>query len=329
MNKESVWNYPCHRGVEWEEVKKEVFLLERTMPQFSNPEPILIGVIIGLGILALEEATKGLIRAAFRELYGKAKKSREERRKLKVLRKELFLDFLGTDMFVGVRYPWFEKPEQRLSRRDLGSLRGIMEGFIYTLCSLIRKKPSIKKIEDRVDFARNLVVIGGPIPNWYTRNLMYASELDLPCRFRLDVAVDLKNYTPAQLREAAYLEGKPQPEWYIANRDGSVARTLKGEETKPVVVSGKTIRDFFMIMKVPNIAPEAKGSRALVLAGCHGLGTWAAGLSLKELDILEAVEKEAGDGYFQALGSVLANRRGEPDKETIKIGPIIKLCIQN
>ena len=325
MANEAIWEFPCHQGVEWKDVEKEVFLLQRTTPLFGNPDPVLTTVLIGLGILVLEEATAGLIRTAFKELYGKIKRSREERQKLRILRKRLFPFFLGADTFVGVRYPWFATTEKRLSIRDLQAAGGVMQGVLYTICSLIRRKPPIAIIQDKVDLAGNLIAIGGPIPNWYTRNLLYASKIDLPYRFRLDVESGLEKQSPAQLRQAGYLEGKAQPRWYVANPDGSVAKTSKGEETKPLLARKHTLRDFFMIVKTPNVFDGAKDTRALVLTGCHGLGTWAAGLSLKKLHVLEAIEKEAGNGYFQALGAVSASKKGKPDEDTIEIGPIVKL----
>lgn len=85
---------------------------------------------------------------------------------------------------------------------------------------------------------------------------------------------------------------------------------------------GKVIRDFFMIIKCPNIYPEAKNKKALVLAGCHGLGTWVAGLALKKLDILKKIEEKVG-GDFQAVGSVTSDDKGFPDISTIKVGPIV------
>jgi hypothetical protein len=323
MSTEDVWKLPCHQGVEWERVKKEVFLLERSLPHFSNPEPTT--VLIGLCFVVLEEITVGLIRDSFKEIYGKVKKNFEERRELRNIRKNLFPFFIAADLFVGTRYPWFDEVERKVSPRDLKSIGGVIDGFISTLCSLINKKPSTKLIQGKVDFLRNLIAVGGPIPNWYVRNLMYASNLDLPYKFRLDVTPELQTQGPDQLRRVGYEVVKSKPPWYIANRDGTIAETDYGEETKPILDSSAVIKDFFMIIKAPNVFPGAESTQALVLAGCHGLGTWAAGLALKNYNFLKTIEKEAGRGYFQVIGSVCANKKGQPDEETIEIGRVKRI----
>ena len=54
-----------------------------------------------------------------------------------------------------------------------------------------------------VDFSGDIVSIGGPIPNFFTRNVMYGPLLSLPYVFNLNpknINKNLRDYTPEKLR---------------------------------------------------------------------------------------------------------------------------------
>lgn len=117
--------------------------------------------------------------------------------------------------------------------------------------------------------------------------------------------------------------GKKQPLWAIANREGNVAK-INGEELKPVYSGEKCVKDYFMIIKAQNIHPAAKDNvPCLVLAGCHGPGTSAAGLALKKLEVLKEIDQRSR-GYFQAIGETTIQRR-KPKEDSIRLLDVIPL----
>jgi|GEM_PF-1217529 len=169
-----------------------------------------------------------------------------------------------------------------------------------------------------VDFTSDLISIGGPIPNFYTRKVMYGDDIDLPYKFDLNppgVEDDLASYSPEQLREIGLDDDRSlghRPNWRIVDETGDPLEP-PGDKTIPDWGNGQWTRDYFTVAKVPNVHPgappvdRAETKRALILAGCHGLGTRAALEALKSGEILDTIESEVQDGYFQLVGKV---RRG-------------------
>ncbi len=306
----NIWENECHRTVDWK-LLEDHFLVEKPgWARFSElvlvlfVAPLLVAVAGGI---AVQEY--GIWRKRHQE-------RREEEEEAEVLRSMLF-PFGEAELFVGPRYHWMEKKDKKVSRNDIKALGDHLKGVIYAICSFIRRKPAVKITEDKIDFSKPLIASGGPIPNWYTRNLMYGGDIDLPYKFRLDVTEELRRMSPEGLREAGVKVGKEEPRWVMADRLGNIPK-INGMELKPVFSGTKCIRDYFMIIRARNIHPANKGNTpCLILAGCHGPGTAAAGLAVKKLEILREINKKAR-GYFQAIGDTAVQRR-KPVENTIRL----------
>lgn len=182
-----------------------------------------------------------------------------------------------------------------------------------------RPKDILLAEDTSVDFSSDVVSIGGPIANLYTRNVMYGDDVSLPYRFDLNpvgVDDDLREYTPQELRRISLADDRElghRPNWRIVDRDGEPLEIL-GDATVPNWRDGQWVTDYFTVAKLPNPHPSApplrraETRRTLLLAGCHGFGTRAALEALKSGDVLETIESQAADGYFQLVGRV---RRAE------------------
>lgn len=174
-----------------------------------------------------------------------------------------------------------------------------------------------------VDFSSDLVSVGGPIANFYTRNVMYDTrdgpDFSLPYRFDLNppgVQDDLTEYPPQKLREIGLADDRElgrRPNWCLVDEGGETL-DIQGDQSRPNWRDGNWMTDYFTVAKVPNVHPDAPPlhradtKRVLILAGCHGFGTRAALEALKSGDILETIESEVNDGYFQLIGRV---KRGD------------------
>ena len=155
---------------------------------------------------------------------------------------------------------------------------------------------------------------------------MYGPAVNLPYRFRLDVHDTLKDKNLDELREAGVKQGEREPEWLIADEAGKIAQIF-GAPSKPLVRGAGLdwLTDYFMIIKSRNACPGAEEFKSLVLAGCHGPGSRAAAMALKDVKILKLIEDTVGDADFQALGRVSLSSAGDlvastiaVDKDTIK-----------
>jgi hypothetical protein len=101
---------------------------------------------------------------------------------------------------------------------------------------------------DRLDgdeFSRDLILVGGPDANSLTRDILR----------RLSLGLTLGD--PTEHEVSFY---------------STVTRTLFAPERN---AAGQIAVDFGVILRVPN--PFAPGRRVLMLFGCFGFGTWAAG----------------------------------------------------
>lgn len=184
--------------------------------------------------------------------------------------------------------------------------------------------------ETDVDFSSDVISIGGPISNLFTRNVIYGTDISLPYRFDLNPAGvddDLSTYSPQQLREIGLSDDREfghRPNWSIVDKNGEAPK-IQEKETIPKWGDGAWDLDYFMVAKVPNTHPaapplrQAETKRALILAGCHGYGTRAALEALKSGDILETINSKVEDGYFQLIGRVKRNNGAEIRSEDIVI----------
>lgn len=304
----NIWEYECHKTVDWSEVQTHYLVMKTVIssPVIEIIVPSVLGPFIG---------------AAIAKIWGHFERHRGEKREAKRLSSILF-PFEEAQAFVGPRYPWMKKKE--VSQNDLKAIGYHLKGLIYAICSFARRKPIVRVKEDKIDFAKPLFSSGGPIPNWYTRNVMYGKEIDLPYKFRLDVTDELREMPPDKLRKAGVKAARQKPNWFIADKLGKPFK-VNGKEAKPVYVENKLIEDYFMIISTRNIHPDAKNTNVpcLIVAGCHGPGTAAAGSALKNLDILNQIESNV-KGNFQAIGWTRV-KNGKPLKDTIKLHEIVSV----
>lgn len=164
-------------------------------------------------------------------------------------------------------------------------------------------------VGNRPDFARNLVSVGGPIPNMYTRNLLYGDH-GIPYKYDLNPQQDgeLAEYSPEELRRVgipgASAAENQKPNWNIVDEDGKQAH-VDGAKARPTSADEHWCEDFFMIVKTENIHPGAEDKKVLSVSGCHGVGSEAALKSLCMPEIQETIYQTVRSAPFQALGRVV------------------------
>jgi len=162
---------------------------------------------------------------------------------------------------------------------------------------------------DGPDFTRNLVSVGGPIPNMYTRNLLYGDH-GIPYKYDLNPGPDggLADYAPEELRRVGVSDDSVvenrKPNWNIVDEDGKQAH-VDGAKARPTSADSHWCEDFFMILKTENVYPGAENKQALSVSGCHGVGSEAALKSLCIPEIRETIYQTVGGDHFQALGRVI------------------------
>jgi hypothetical protein len=223
------------------------------------------------------------------------------------------------DFFVGARHDW---EEHGIGFGDEKIIRHMVDAFYQMNVQLAGEGPkSVDKTSTVVDFSRHLVSVGGPIPNWYFRNLMYGNEVDLPYKFHLNPEperVDLSDKTPKELRRLGRKDTsvfQAEPNWFIADSTGAPADVFKDNAIPEYGDVGDWITDYFMILKAPNIHPACDHNRRILsVAGCHWLGGMGAIDSLTDSTVLSRIKEEVGDGDFQALGRVVDADVDEEDR---------------
>jgi hypothetical protein len=165
-----------------------------------------------------------------------------------------------------------------------------------------------------------VVSIGGPLPNFYTRRVMYDEEFDLKYRFDLNpdnVEEDLSEVPPNELRSKGLKDQEDfssRPEWKIVDKSGDIPK-IENAPTKPKRSDDRWYRDYFTVFRVPNpyqdSERESSQKRSLVCAGCHGLGTRTAVESVIDGTVREKIdERGLSDGSFQLLGRVKRQNDG-------------------
>lgn len=192
------------------------------------------------------------------------------------------------------------------------------------------------------DFTSDLIAVGGPISNLYTRNLLHGGSADMPYRYNLnpdDGSADFSNASPTEFRDIGLNDDgfESRPNWHLVERDGMVPE-VANRPTRPERRGNTWIRDYFTIVKAQNVHPEARATngtepKVLSVSGFHGFGTRAAIRVLQDREVLKTLEAKADDGHFQALGrgkrqrdagledaqiSVPAEHVGLPDVEWVE-----------
>lgn len=341
---EGDWDHRCYDAVEWDTVEDDSTLLYRTSAG---------SWILGLVGSVVANVTSDAIQPYIQEtLLNQEDQSREDL-KTQVNRLECLFPFVNyADTFLGQRRHWIEDKlddvsdflefiEDENRYDEFEHLGGYSSNeLIQTLKFLIATnavlndegpKKIVELTGEDVDFCRDLIAVGGPISNLYTRNLMYGDVVDLPYRFNLnpdDGSDDTTKIDPLELRKMGIADNRGfdrRPNWTLVDREGELVE-VEGNESRPRHPPRENtwIRDYFTIIKAPNVHPSAEQHQrtdavSLVLCGCHGLGTRAAIAALQTDHVLETLKSEAGDGYFQALGRVhrTSGHKIEADQLTV------------
>lgn len=224
-----------------------------------------------------------------------------------------------SELFLGTRKHWKEG-EAALSPNDTVSGALLQWLFIELNTKVTEGLPiEMTATSSSVDFSRNLVSFGGPIPNDFSRNLLYDSDISFPYRYCLNPEPeikDLSSHSPAELRELGRLRkddfDRP-PNWYIADATENPL-VVQGEEARPVSGDDRWLTDYFMITKTPNVHPRASpGTKCLSISGCHGFGTWGATRAIQIPENIRQIHEEVWTGDFQAIGRVTRTVQYNPD----------------
>lgn len=164
----SVWEYRCYASVSWKQAEDHFLVAKPGWARFSS---LSLALFIPLFLVPI---VTQIVDYEYRNFRQRERKRQSEEKEAERLRSILFPFFTEeAQFFVGPRYPWMEKKEQKVSQNDIGSIAYHLKGVIYAICSFIKKKPAVKLTDDKIDFSKSLIASGGPIPNWYVRNLMY------------------------------------------------------------------------------------------------------------------------------------------------------------
>lgn len=210
----------------------------------------------------------------------------------------------NADFVIGMRKPWIED-------NPWGSYDVIaVEDTLTNLSKVFAGRPEIPEKDTSPEFdpSRNIISVGGPIPNTFTRKVMGVQKPDDESRLPYSF-----NLTPPGYKGKTFLElqkMEPEPNWGIMKSDTNEEIYIpeyyeKGER-------GKCRRDYGMIIKVKSVIENApRGRKNLVLAGCHGFGTIAAARALGDENILRTIWEKVGDKDFQAIIMCDVNEKDE------------------
>lgn len=305
-----MWNQECHTTVPWGEV--DGILVQRSR-RGSLIFEIASPVLGALGSAAAPVVLQRLRRRREVEYDDEFQADLEE-----------VVPFITrADFFVGSRHHW--DADDQIGPGDAQVVDLLTDFFTSLTIQVTQTYPSeISEVSEAVAFDRHLVSLGGPIPNWYSRNLMYGSDVDLPYRFCLNPEpdrLDLSGHDPLELRELGrrdFTEFVGEPNWYLADESGDRAVVDNAEavpqfrETPDGPKPKHWYRDYFTIVKAPNVHPDAgPRKKSLCMAGCHGLGGLAAIHALQDPELVARIRREAGDGHFQAVGRVQETSTGD------------------
>lgn len=303
------WEQKCYEHVDWTEIKLENGHLIQYLGD-STTSNDKKGKIIKEGLKVGAEVGVPVALAVISPLYGAASKAAIEfykrydenkRKSIEELYNTVFQlkkerSFIGT----GERETWMDSTK-KVNLNDIAAgqfIKGLTCAF-----SSVGAKPKEVKSTKNMDFKYNLYLVGGPIPNAYTRNVLYGeygkeaiSPIKTPYKFRLDIEGHGSD-SPLELKSISH---EKEPNWYICDRGGN-----KINYGTPEIVNRVLIKDSFMIIKCKNIYPYAhENTKSFIFAGCHGLGTSAAGALIKNEIYIRKICSKVGDNDFQLVGQV-------------------------
>ncbi|HIH96860.1 MAG TPA: hypothetical protein HA348_05200 [Thermoplasmata archaeon] len=220
----------------------------------------------------------------------------------------------NADFVIGMRKPWDE--DNPWASYDVRAV----EDTITSLSKAFAGRPEIPEKDKLPEFdpLRNIVSVGGPIPNTFTRKVMGVQKPDerswLPYSFNLIPTPECKGKTFFELQ-------KDEQNWSIMKSDTKEEVYIPEYYEKDEI--GVCRRDYGMIIKVKSQVKEAPpGRKNLVLAGCHGFGTIAAARALGDEKILNRIWEDVKDRDFQAIVMCDVN---EDEPEYVELLEVVQL----
>ena len=338
------WSAPCYETVDWEGVVESdselIYRVEKGSWVLTFVSTVLAGTV---GTVAYESLQPWIQQ----KVDAYRADGDDERERWGADLRDLFPFVNFSDVFIGQRHSGAERKlseigdyiadladesvydEDHIEGYSTNELFQTLDFVIATNIALNDEGPE-RVLSDpslTTDFTGDLIAVGGPISNFYARNLMYGDSIDLPYRYDLnpdDGSADTSDASPLELREVGLNDNKGferRPNWCLVERDGT-APEVGNRPARPERRGETWIRDYFTIVKAPNVHPDAMATygtepKVLSVSGCHGFGTRAAISALQDREVLTTLEAEADDGYFQALGRV--KRRPDAGLEDAQI----------
>ena len=330
------WSAPCYETVDWggavEPDSELVYRVEEGSWELTFVSTVLAGTV---GTVAYESLQPWIERKI--DAYRADGDDERDRRSDDL--KDLFPFVNYADIFIGQRHSGSERKlgeigdyladladadgsvydEDHVKGYSTNELFQTLDFVIATNIALTDEGPERVFSDPSItaDFTGDLVAVGGPISNLYTRNLMYGDSVDLPYRYDLnpdDGSANISDASALELRDIGLNDDRfeRRPNWRLIEHDGS-APEVGNRPARPERRGETWIRDYFTIVKAPNVHPDAAAThgaepKVLSVSGCHGFGTRAAIRALQDREVLATLEAEAADGYFQALGRVKRRR---------------------
>ena len=184
--------------------------------------------------------------------------------------------------------------------------------------SIISQEGKVRSFENYMIPNRNseLILIGGPISTLTTREAMGYNKEDIEKEPQTDLRfifyLNKKELEPVKMMVKG--ETLTEPNYYILDRDTSKKYIPRAPEEW-------LVDDFLLINVMPNNLTKRKGKFIVNFAGCHGIGTEASALVLKNKQILEEIKKKRGkEGRaFQSIIHITAVKQETNHFKPLKI----------
>jgi len=228
--------------------------------------------------------------------------------------RDIFRPLKTAELIIGERYPDKENP---YSPDDVECARKFIKPLPFSM-------PEVKEESSPIPLRleRNVLSFGSGISNAFSQFLMGKTDVieeheelkglskdlvpDLPYTFNFRFDPRSKDMSLDEIRR---WDKVPPLNYSIESKSG-------GEVYIPSYDSGlKTyVKDYLMIVKCDSIHEKGRtvyGSKNLVVAGCHGIGTRAGKEVLKSEEELKKIHDEVGTGNFQAIFEVQAGEGKE------------------
>ena len=278
----------------------------RLVARTRDVSPPLLEIFVGeLVVISMSELFRGIKRRIIREYERKRFLSR------------LFGFCKNAEFVIGKREPW--KGEDPWSDKDVKAVEDTISNFSKTFS----KMPEPREEEKAPSFEPkwNVISIGGPIANTFTRMVMKVEKPDdrswLPFSFNLQPSPECQGKDYSGLQRQI----KPAPNWSIMRSETGEELYIPEYYEKDEI--GVCRRDYGMIIKVKSQIKEAPpGRKNLILAGCHGFGTIAAARALNDEEILNRIWEEVKDRDFQAIIMCEVN---EDEIEYVELLEVVQL----